>query len=358
MVSLIKKCYLEAGLCGNAIVYENRKKAIEIILKELDIEYKSIALWLFGSENKEIQSILYEVEKQICTFDPNFQSTDEKEMQVLCTILLLVYCKENDELTIPLMILCNCGEKRNIVCPSLYDEFQLIVDRARVVLRECDEEKGGFKNTGFNAFKKSIVEAKNEVEDQEFEYTTSQLDKMLSIIEIQDQNITLLKKNNNILQKKVKCQREESDILWWLINKWSYVYSKPFEKMSSIELAIAIPVEIFKYSQFDILPYSAEKIIRSILEKSDDNADEITLSEYMKNINKSSLDEFDIDESVIVRVQPVLGAVCCMKDCGTEENSWNGKLKNKYGNDARVIKFKPLDFAIHFCLELELYKSL
>lgn len=37
--------------------------------------------------------------------------------------------------------------------------------------------------------------------------------------------------------------------------------------MTSIELAIAIPIELSKYSQFNILPYSADKIIKSILEK-------------------------------------------------------------------------------------------
>ena len=357
MIDLIKKCYQEAGLLGNVVIYENRKQAIDTILEESDIEYLNIALWLFGNESEEIQSALYEVEKQICTIDPNFQSTDEKEMQVLCTILLLEHCKENDDLIIPLMILCDEGVEKSIVCPSLYDKFQLIVDKERVKIRECDEEKGTFKNTGINALKKNITEEKSEVEEQEFEYTTSQFDKMISIIEIQDQNISLLKKNNIILQKKVKCQREESDILWWMINKWSDVYSMLFEKMTSIELAIAIPIELYIYSKFDILPYSADKIIKSILEKSSDSADEITLSEYMKNFNVSILDRFNINESVIGKVQPILGAVCCMKDCGTEESSWNGKLKNKYGNDACIIRFKPLDFAIHFCLELELYKS-
>ena len=357
MINLIKNCYKEAGLFGNAVIYENRKKAIEKILEEADIGYFNIALGLFGNESEEIQSVLYEVEKQICTFDPNFQSTDEKEMQVLCAILLLEHCKENDELTIPLMILCDEGVEKSIACPSLYDEFELIVDQERVKLRECDEEKVTFKNTGFSAFKKSITEEKNEAEDQEFEYTTSHIDKMISIIEIQDQNINLLKKNNSSLQKKVKCEREESDILWWLINKWSDAYSKLFEKMTSIELAIAIPIELSKYSQFNILPYSADKIIKSILEKNGDSADEITLSEYMKNVNEDILDRFNLKKSVIGKVQPILGAVCCMKDCGLEEISWNGKLKNTYGADACTIRFKPLDFALHFCLELELYKS-
>lgn len=122
-------------------------------------------------------------------------------MQVLCAILLLEHCKENDELTIPLMILCDEGVEKSIACPSLYDEFELIVDQERVKLRECDEEKVTFKNTGFSAFKKSITEEKNEAEDQEFEYTTSHIDKMISIIEIQDQNINLLKRITVVCKK-------------------------------------------------------------------------------------------------------------------------------------------------------------
>ena len=62
--------------------------------------------------------------------------------------------------------------------------------------------------------KKEIADAKKEQAEENFDYNTELLDKLLQVIESQDANMKQLQKNNEQLKKCVICQREESNILW------------------------------------------------------------------------------------------------------------------------------------------------
>ena len=361
MEKLIRSSYKEAGLYGaNAITFEYRSKTIERILKDKEFskeEYKEIACWLMGSTSEEIEDHIVEIEKNFCIEDKDFSIKDKKEMQVLCSILLLEYCKKNTDEIIPLIILCGNGIGKKLPCLSLYNQFQDMIEDLRLTSREIEELQYQIKPIGLKAFKSSVAESRKDLSEEEYEYSTQQLDKLVNIIELQDENIKTLDKSNKVLRQQVSCQREESDVLWWMINEWSDTYKKGFSDLTAEELAIAIAIELNQKSQYALFPYSVERIISSLFQKYDDRLEKKSLSDYMAKRDDSIIDLLDIEEDDFEIVQPILEAFCCMKNCGLEKSAWNGMLLKKYGNNADDISMSPIDFAKHFCLELELMNS-
>lgn len=363
MQKFLRSCYKEAELYGaNAITFENRRKTIERIINDKEIGrdiYVKIACWLMGNEAEETEDCLVILEKNFCMEDKEFSIKDKKEMQVLSSVLLLQYCKKCSSEIIPLILLCGNGIGKSLPCQSVYYGFQNLVENNRISYRKTDESQYQLKLSRLKSLKNAIAESRKSAGEEEFEYSTHELDLLMSLVEVQDTNIKMMNNEINGLQHRVQCQREESDVLWWLINEWSDIYRKSFSDMTMEELAISSAIELDQKSQFVLLPYSAEGIISSLFHKYKDESEMKSLSDYMSKIDESILDLFgDIEKKSIREVQPILEAFCCMKNCGSEKSAWNGMLNKKYGFDADDIKLTPEDFAKHFSLELELFNCL
>lgn len=362
MEKMLRECYKEAGLLGaNSITYENRRITIQRLLNDSEINeevYDSIANWLIGNKDENKDEHIIFLEKNFCVEDKEFSIKDEKEMQVLCMVLLLFYCKENDNIINALKILCGNEIGKKLPCISVYYEFQKLVDDFRIEYRKINDKECKIKTTGVKQLKNLISESRKDLDESEYKYTTEELDKLLNIIELQEQNIKVLEKVNNTLRNQIICQREESDILWWMVNGWSIFYKKTLRNLTVEEMAIDIPIELNESSEYDLLPYPSDRIIVSLLDGYKDKTEKNTLTHYMESINDSIIELFDIEEEDIEVVQPILGAIYCMKNCGTEESAWKAMLNKKYGNNADDIIMSPIDFAKHFCLELELMNIL
>lgn len=364
MESRLKKLYKEAGLKGgNALILEKRENAVNSIMEDNYLDDENaiiIATWLMGTAIDDTEEILIDIEKYFCEQDPVFSTEDEIEMKVLCTLLLLEYCQESGNKTVPLIILCGKNIGKNIPCASLYEQFENMLDNFRVEIRECESEKGSYKETGMQTLRNSISEERDDQGEDEYEYSTKQIDKLISIVEIQDSNLKLLQKNNEILQKTIMCQREESDVLWWMINKWSHIYKKTFSNMTAEEMAIAVPLELKNYSCFPLFPYSVPRVIISTMESKEKSSETTTLLNYMENVSDEIMNTVSstIDKNININVQPILGIIKCMKECGMEEAAWKGMMAKKYNMNLDDIKFTPIEFAKHFCMELELLNYL
>lgn len=362
MEALLKKCYKEAGILGaNALTYENRSKTILRISEQEKIteeSYHLIARWLMGEVFDETEECLAFLEKNFCMEDREFSIKDEKELQVLAAIILLNYCQNNEKVTIALRILCGHGIEKRLPCVSLYHEFLEMVESSRIKCRNTETTEDEIKSVGLEGLKTSIAESRKDLLDEEYQYTTEQLDMLLNIIEIQEQNIKTLEKKKRELQDQVTCQREESDVLWWMINEWSHTYKKAFSDMTAEEMAIAIPLELNKNSGYNLLPYSAERIVGNLFHKFWKEAEKRCLSDYIKYVSEDIVESLDMNETGIEKVQPILGAFCCIRQCGCEAAAWKGMLNKKYGSNADGIMLTPIEFANHFCLELELLNYL
>lgn len=362
MEALLKKCYKETGILGaNALTYENRCKTILRISEQEEIteeSYHLIARWLMGEVFDETEECLTFLEKNFCMEDKEFSIKDEKEMQVLVAIILLNYCLNKEEVTIALRILCGHGIEMRLPCVSLYHKFLDVVENSRIKCRKIETTEGKIKSVGIKGLKTSIAESRKDLSDEEYQYTTEQLDMLINIIEIQEQNIKTLEKKKMELQDQVACQREESDVLWWMINEWSHTYKKAFSEMSAEEMAIAIPLELNNNSEYNLLPYSAERIVSNLFHKFGKDSVKKCLSDYIEYVSEDIAESLDMNETRIEKVQPILGSFCCIRKCGCEAAAWKGMLNKKYGSNADGIVLTPIEFANHFCLELELQNYL
>ena len=362
MEALLKKYYKEANLKGgNALIFEKRAKAIRFLMEEEQLNDDNamcLVKWVMGSRNDDSEEILTTIEKAFCSYDEAFTIEDEGEMILLSTIILLEYCKQTENQTIPLIILCGQAIDKKISSQSLYVEFRNIISTYQISIRETEEQKKSLKATGLQQLKKTIAAERKDVPDDEIEYTTQQIDKILNVVENLEYNIKVLQSTNDILWNKVMCQREESDVLWWILNGWSVTYQKPFSDMTLEELAVAVPIEIENLSKFDVFPYSTEQIVYSIMKDRDGVDDKISLSSYMKSIDKTIIDGFRINLCVETNVQPILEVLESIKECGTKEEAWKAMMSNKYKINVDNILLSPIEFANHFCLELELMNKI
>ena len=129
MEALLKKYYKEANLKGgNALIFEKRAKAIRFLMEEEQLNDDNamcLVKWVMGSRNDDSEEILTTIEKAFCSYDEAFTIEDEGEMILLSTIILLEYCKQTENQTIPLIILCGQAIDKKISSQSLYVEFRL-----------------------------------------------------------------------------------------------------------------------------------------------------------------------------------------------------------------------------------------
>lgn len=355
----LKDCYNEAGLKGaNVLIIDNRMSAINNILNEKylnDDNSMILGMWLMGEEQENTETILEDIERFFCKEDESFCRDDENELRVLLEVLLLDYCENNKEKKIPLMILCGYSIGKRLLCYSIFKKFQALVDDARLEIRYCEDlKKTAYKHSGMQSLKNEITEAKDK--QAVFEYSTDQLNNLIKVIEIQDTNMKQLQKDNELLKKKVICQREESDVLWWMNGKWSLLYKKSFKDMDAEELAIAIPMELMNFSAFTILPYSVEQIIIAVIYENASKSDRIPLLNYAEKINDAVMAKInDVTRlDSITSIQPILGLIKSIKEYGTEKELLKGLMFRGYNINIEDIALTPIEFAKHFCLEMEL----
>lgn len=361
MRDLLRKCYKEVGIEGaNAPLFQKRETSIhEVCTKNLleKQEYFVITRWLLGEYDIETEECLVHIEEIFCEADVDFTRQDEKELRLLCEILVYDYSEKHSMLEFALMILCGVNIGKKLSSNIIYKKLKKMVDKERLSSRNDEEPKGKYPASAMNKLQKSIKEAKNNfAEEESFEYSSELLDLLVDEVSILTQQNKYLYQQNAELQQLVIKQREETDILWWIMNEWSELYEKPFNKLSDMEMAIAVPTELYNHSQDVLVPYAGDQIIHYFLEKCEKPEQEYSISEYLRDINDDFLNKiiFEFKTEKIEKVQCITGALYCMKQCGCEEDAWKGMFKKEYGIEPDKVRITPFAFANQFQRELEL----
>ncbi len=361
MRDLLRKCYKEVRIEGaNTPLFQKREASInEVCSKNLlaEQEYYVITRWLLGEYGAETEACLVHIEEIFCEEDVDFTKENEKELRLLCEILVYDYSEKHDMLEFALMILCGFNIGKNLSSNTVYEKLKKLVDAKRISLRNDQKTKGKYPSSAINKLQKIIKEKKNNLaEDESFEYSSELLDLLVEEINIlTHQNKYLYQQNADLWQLVIK-QREETDILWWIMNEWSELYEKPFNKLNEKEIAIAAPMGLYEHSQDTLFPYAGNQIILYFLEKCKNPEQKYSISEYLENINEDFLNKFvfDFKTEEIEKVQCITGALYCMKQCGCEGDAWKGMFKKDYGREPEKICLTPVAFANQFQRELEL----
>lgn len=363
MRDLLRKCYKEVGIEGaNAPLFQKREASInEVSTKKLleEQEYYVITRWLLGEDNAEIEDCLVHIEEIFCEEDAEFKKEDEKELRLLCEILVYDYSERQDVLEFALMVLCGVNIGKKLSSNIIYDKLKKLVEEERLSSRNDEEFKGTYPSSAMNKLQKRIKEGKNNLaEEESFEYSSELIDLLVDEVNnLAQQNKYLYQQSRELWQLVVK-QREETDILWWMMNEWSELYEKPFNKLNAKEMAIAVPTELYNHSQDVLVPYAGYQIIHYFLERCEETEQEYSISEYLGDINDDFLNKIilvlELKAEEIEKVQCITRALYCMKQCGCEGDVWKGMFKKGYGIEPDKVCITPFAFANQFQRELEL----
>lgn len=361
MRDLLRKCYKEVRIEGaNSPLFQKRETSIlEVCTENLleEQEYYVITRWLLGEYGAETEECLVHIEEIFCEEDVDFTKEDEKELRLLCEILVYNYSEKHGMLEFALMILCGINIGKKLSSNIIYEKFKKLVDVERLSSSKDEKSKGKYPASAIKKIQKSIKDAKNNLsEGESFEYSSELLDLFVNEINILTQQNEYLYQQNIELKQLVTKQREETDILWWMMNEWSELYKKPFNKLNDREIAIAAPIGLYEHSQDTLFPYAGNQIILYFLEKCEKPEQEYSISEYLKDINDDILSKnvFDFKTEEIEKVQCITRALYCMKQCGCEGDVWKGMFKKEYGREPDKVCLTPFAFANQFQRELEL----
>lgn len=361
MRNLLRRCYKEVKIEGaNAPIFQKRESSINAVCSNNlleEQEYYVITRWLLGEYGAETEECLVHIEEIFCEEDEDFTKEDEKELRLLCEILVYDYSEKHDMLKFALMILCGVNIEKKISSNTIYEKLKKLVDAERISSRNAQKPKGEYPSSAINKLQMSIKKEKNNLaEDESFEYSTELLDLLVEEINILTQQNNYLYQHNADLQQLIINQREETDILWWMMNEWSELYEKPFNKLNDKEIAIAAPMGLYEHSQDTLFPYAGNQIILYFLEKCENPEQKYSISEYLEDINEDFLNKnvFEFKTEKIEKIQCIIRALYCMKQCGCEGDAWKGMFKNEYGKEPEKVCLTPFAFANQFQRELEL----
>ena len=365
MEKLLRACYSELKICGaNAPLFEKRKNGIDNILDNAVLdreEYKILTDWLMGV-SEEPEDLLIKLEENFCEYDEDFmlqyeegQETENKEIKILCMILLYQYCDREEDNEFPVKILCGDGVGYRLKSHIMTEKFKNMVVKCRISSRQEKEFLPLNNMVTFSNIKKAINAA--DKENISYDMAPSEQKKILEQIEVCQQNIRNLKTNEEHYCVNMKTKSEETNLLWWIVNEWSESYQEMYRNMTVMEAALTAPMELYNLIEFELYPYTTEQMIRKVLSVTKEFSDkEYSLYDMVKNARKELTDSRILElskEKISSKIQPILLALTIKKKTEKEED-WMVLFRTATGYEMTELKMSCVEFALQLCRELEL----
>lgn len=359
MRDLLRNCYKEVKIEGaNASLFQKRAASIAAICTKGLLEkreYYVLTRWLLGKYDEETEECLVHIEELFCEEDVDFTKEDENELHLLCEVLVYDYSEKHSTLEFALMILCGVNIEKKLSSNIICQKFKELVDKERLFSRKGEGSEKKYPASTINKLQKSIKETKDALtEDEVFEYSSEHFDLLINEMNILTQQNKYLHRQNTELKQLINNQKEEADILWWMMNEWSDIYEKPFSKLNEKEMAVAVPVELYHHLQHRLFPYAGNKMVYKFFEQYEGLEQKLSISEYLKAINDELLKKLNLEKENAEQAQWITGALYCMERCGCEGDAWKAMFKKEYGGEVDSICLTPYEFANQFQRELEL----
>lgn len=367
MENLLRSCYNEMNILGaNTLVFEKRENAINDILDN-DIlnkdDYSGLTNWIMGID-KRPEDTLIKLEKIFCKYDENFalqgtefQNSENKEIEILCTILLYQYCINKETYEFSLKILCGVAVGYRIKSQIMEEKFNRRVSEYRIRLREDRPVKMLRKMSVLTDVREKIIQAIND--ETEYNVQPEDLENVLDQFEVCQQNIQTLSENEEVYKTNMKTKSEETNLLWWMVSGWCAYYQEQYRNLTAAESVLTIPFEIDELVEFEMYPYTFNQIVKKMLSETGEEVQkEYSLNEIIQAVRKElmeceylNFDEKEIDS----RIQPVLYAMKMRKNTEKEEE-WTMLFQIKSKKAMTAIKMSAVDFSVQLCRELELLR--
>lgn len=368
MKDFLRKCYQEARIKGaNARLYENRVAAIQDILEGdffADEDWMLLAKWAIGAvDSNSVEKQMVALEEKFCETDPEYSNENEAELHILIGLLLYQYCEDTENLLLPSVIVCGHGVGWRLKCQPLYEKFLAFTDKARLSLRQLDQELFSDYSTTWTSFKslkgKSKVGTAAEANGNAATDTAQDAPTADDLATVQE-HLHALFLQNKALAFALAVQREESDILWWTLAEWSETRQLSYRDMTKDEAALFSAYELGGIVLFPLGPYASKQVLMRMISlgkavKDQECVCAATLIDHLPGDILPSFEEYRITE-----LQPILSALSAKWKAAQKGKSgeWRQYYEMIQEKDLNIIQMTPFDFGRQIYLEIELGRQL
>lgn len=369
MKGLLRECYQEAGITGaNAKVFENRATAIQQIMNDNNFfekeDWMLLTKWAIGAVKEDaVKEALVDLEETFCETDDKYANTNTKELHVLVEILLYQYCVETENLLLPSIIVCGYGVGWKLKSNLLYQKFLAFTDETRLALRQLDQSIfAGMINTrvSLGTIKAQLEgEEDEEVEEETDATEEDRIDQLETALKTTEERLGDLRRKSRGLAFALSVQREESNILWWMLTEWSETCQKSYRDMSAEEAALFSAFELSRNVRFSLGPYAAKEILAKMISLGKTNGK--TPSSAAKLIDQLE-DELQLsfEECQITELQPLLFALDAKRKVANKGKAgeWRHYYDMTCEKDLESLSLTAFDFGRQLYLEIELGRLL
>lgn len=170
---------------------------------------------------------------------------------------------------------------------------------------------------------------------------------------------------NSILElnRELDIQREESNVLWWLVAEWSEIYEKKISALNNLQAAIVVPLELIDCISFVPGPIAIFSVMKKALCLSTEEIEEkYSLKEFIISIEDKIFPYIEKYEDILVRTfTPILNALRVRKKYygnGTDVSLWIQVYESDFKVKADEKMYSVYEFARCLFLECELIQLL
>lgn len=363
MKTLLRKCYQEVGIAGaNATTFENRISAIEHLLSVDDFftnyEWMSLTKWAMGVvEDENTESLLVRLEEEFCRTDNSFSLANTKEMHILVEFLIFQYCQNSENTLLLSMVICGHCVGWKTRSKLLYQKMIDYINNVRLSLRQFNSDLS-IRTIDIQIPIQTIITLL-EPENEDDEAREEQIAQLTG--ELEKDNVQLHKLTEQIheLNSALLVQREESDILWWMLTEWSETCQKSYRDMNQVEAALFSVYELNYHVIFALGPYAAKQILIKMVSLAKPGGSESpTVASLIDSLDGSTLPEFE--ECNITEFQPILSALKAKKEVFHKERNseWMKHYEMRCKKELDNLSMTAVEFGQQLYREIELGRQL
>lgn len=370
MKDLLRKCYRQGNISGaNANLYGNRIAVIQKILNDENSfsygDWVSLTEWAIGAaEATAVENQLVALEEAFCQTDPDYSNGsdgNQTELHILVELLIYQYCKKTNDLRLPSIVICGHLVGWKLQCRTLYDKLLTYINESRVNLRRLGSQMfvDGAKARNSLSLLKVQIEAdeaqeENEESDTELDEVQEE-DAELDELEAVEKQLRILSLHDRKLTFALSVQREESDILWWMLAEWSETCQKLYRDMTKAEAALFSAYELNNIVRLPLGPYASKQVLAKMISLGKAEESEVlSVTAYIDCLDGEALPSFE--KCTITRLQPILCALNAKKKAAQKGkgSEWRQYYELVCDKDLDSVMLTPFEFGQQVYLELEL----
>ena len=337
--------YVDVCLSPQEGQIEKRIKCVEEFAENIKIEdILSLAKLYYGRQVEDVQRD--RIAAVFSKIDATFSARYSEELALLAGCVLLEIAENNpdyDSLAEQLVLsIYFCGEP--IATPEIKQAIQEQYDKDRIHLRESSVKKEEFVKEN------TVEELEEHIEENGWDDDADS--KLLTVLQGLDAKVNHLQEGLTKLKETQSIYREDSQLLWWMLSKWSNVLNCKLETIGKVEGCLMIGYETASLISNDPGPYSIEGVLKQMVDACLGEDSPVAIAELIMNKDQQFKGRIvaELKKSHLIEYLPLCNAI--IRADNTEEIAeWYPKFKRECIKRDADINLRPSQYALQMYME-------